>query len=45
MEAYMDDIFVKSKKIHSDMEDLIEAFKTLMRFNMCLKPIKYIFKV
>lgn len=39
----MDDIFVKSKKINSDMTNLIEAFKT--RFNMCLKPIKYIFEV
>lgn len=45
IEAYIDDIIVKSKKVNHLVEDLHEAFRRLKRYNIKLNPEKCIFEV
>lgn len=45
VEAYVDNMIVNSKMTDSHMMDLVETFQVLKKFNMCLNPTKYIFKV
>ena len=44
MEVYVDDMLVKSKS-RSHIDDLVEAFATLWRYNMKLNPTKCTFGV
>ena len=45
MEAYIDDILVKSKKHLDHTKHLQEAFKLLRRYDMKLNPLKCAFVV
>ena len=45
MEVYVDDMFVKSKKEGSHLDDLKETFKTLRQYKMKLNPAKCAFGV
>ncbi|PKA45803.1 putative mitochondrial protein [Apostasia shenzhenica] len=40
LEAYVDDILVKSKTLEGHLDDLKETFSTLRRFNLKLNPAK-----
>ena len=45
MEAYIDDMMVKSMSIMQHVDDLQETFATLWEHNMRLNPMKYAFDV
>ena len=45
MEAYIDDMFVKSKECFDHIHHLQEAFELLRRYNMKLNPLKCAFEV
>jgi hypothetical protein len=45
MEAYVDDIIVKTRKGHNLVEDLKETFADLRKVNIKLNPAKYAFGV
>jgi hypothetical protein len=45
VEAYIDDIVVKSKKHGDLLDDLKETFDNLRKYNMMLNPKKYVFGV
>ena len=45
MEVYVDDMIMKSKAASTHLANLVEIFRTLKRFNMCLNPSKCIFEV
>jgi hypothetical protein len=45
IEAYVDDIVVKSKEVNSLVDDLNIAFKCLKAKNIKLNPEKYVFGV
>jgi hypothetical protein len=43
VEAYIDDIVVKSKKHGDLLDDLKETFNNLRKYKMMLNPKKYVF--
>jgi hypothetical protein len=43
IEAYIDDIVVKSKKHGDLLDDLKETFNNLRKYKMMLNPKKYVF--
>ncbi|PKA47129.1 hypothetical protein AXF42_Ash021767 [Apostasia shenzhenica] len=43
LEAYVDDILVKSRTLEGHLNDLRETFSTLRRFNLKLNPAKCTF--
>ena len=45
MEAYIDDMLVKSKERFNHTKHLQETFKLLRRYGMKLNPLKYAFGV
>jgi hypothetical protein len=45
VEAYIDDIVVKSKKCGDLLDDLKETFDNLRKYKMILNPKKYVFDV
>jgi hypothetical protein len=45
VEAYIDDIVVKSKKCGGLVDDLKETFDNLHKYKMLLNPKKYVFGV
>ena len=45
MEAYIDDMLVKSKELFDRTKHLQEAFELLRRHGMKLNPLKYALKV
>jgi hypothetical protein len=45
VEAYVDDIVVKSKRVNNLVDDLDVAFKCLKAKNIRLNPEKYVFGV
>jgi hypothetical protein len=45
MEAYMDDIVVKSRKVSDLLADLAETFANLCRYGIKLNPAKCTFGV
>jgi hypothetical protein len=45
VEAYIDDIVVKSKKHGDLLDDLKETFDNLRKYKMMLNPNKYVFGV
>lgn len=45
IEAYVDDMLVKSKQVKDHISDLEEVFPTLQRHNMKLNPTKCVFRV
>ena len=45
MEAYVDDMLVKSRAVSDDIADLQETFNTLCQFQMRWNPVKCIFGV
>jgi hypothetical protein len=45
VEAYIDDIVVKSKKHGDLLEDLKETFDNLLKYKMMLNPNKCVFDV
>lgn len=45
VEAYVDDMVVKSKRVNSHVSDLKEVFVTLRKYNMKLNPTKCAFRV
>ena len=45
MEAYIDDMLVKSKERFDHAKHLQEAFELLRRYGMKLNPLKYVFGV
>jgi hypothetical protein len=45
VEAYIDDIVVKSEKRGDLLDDLKETFDNLHKFKMMLNPKKYVFAV
>jgi hypothetical protein len=45
VEAYIDDVVVKSKKRGDLLDDLKETFDNLRKYNMMLNPKKYVFGV
>jgi hypothetical protein len=45
IEAYIDDIVVKSKKCGDLLDDLKETFDNLRKYKMMLNPKKYVFSV
>jgi hypothetical protein len=45
IEAYIDDIVVKSKKHGDLLDDLKETFDNLRKYKMMLNPNKYVFGV
>ena len=45
MEAYIDDMLVKSKERLDHIEHLQEAFELLRRYDMKLNPLKCVFRV
>ncbi|XP_022888963.1 uncharacterized protein LOC111404382 [Olea europaea var. sylvestris] len=45
IEAYVDDMFVKSKKVEEHISDLQEVFATLRKYKMKLNPEKCVFGV
>jgi hypothetical protein len=45
VEAYIDDVVVKSKKCGDLLDDLKETFDNLRKYKMLLNPKKYVFGV
>jgi hypothetical protein len=45
VEAYIDDVVVKSKKSGDLLDDLKETFDNLRKYKMMLNPKKYVFSV
>ena len=45
MEAYIDDVVVKSKKVDEHLADLGETFSMLREHKLCLNVSKYAFGV
>jgi hypothetical protein len=45
IEAYIDDVIVKSKKRRDLLDDLKETFDNLCKYKMMLNPKKYVFDV
>jgi hypothetical protein len=45
VEAYIDDIVMKSKKCGDLLDDLKETFNNLCKYKMILNPKKYMFDV
>jgi hypothetical protein len=45
VEAYIDDVVVKSKKCGDLLDDLKETFDNLCKYKMKLNPKKYVFSV
>jgi hypothetical protein len=45
VEAYIDNVVVKSKKYGDLLNDLKETFNNLRKYNMMLNPKKYVFNV
>lgn len=45
VEAYVDDMLVKSLKANDGLADLQETFDSLRRYNMKLNPTKCVFRV
>jgi hypothetical protein len=45
IEAYIDDVVVKSKKCGDLLDDLRETFDNLRKYKMMLNPKKYMFGV
>jgi hypothetical protein len=45
VEAYIDDVVVKSKKHDNLLDDLKETFDNLHKYKMMLNPKKYVFSV
>ena len=45
MEAYIDDMVVKSKEVSEHLVDLDEVFSVLRKYKMCLNASKYSFEV
>ena len=45
MEAYIDDMLVKSRELFDHIQHLQEAFELLRRYDMKLNPLKCVFKV
>jgi hypothetical protein len=45
VEAYIDDVVVKSKKCEDLLDDLKETFANLCKYKMMLNPKKYMFGV
>lgn len=45
MEAYVDDMLVKSKKIETHASELKETLRTVRKYRMRLNPAKYTFRV
>jgi hypothetical protein len=45
VEAYIDDVVVKSKKHGDLLDDLKEAFDSLHKYKMMINPKKYVFGV
>ena len=45
MEAYIDDMLVKSRERFDHIQHLQEAFELLRRYDMKLNPLKYAFRV
>jgi hypothetical protein len=45
IEAYMDDIVIKTQKLEDLLSDLAETFDSLRKFSMKLNPKKYTFGV
>ena len=45
MEAYIDDMIVKSKERFDHEKHLQEAFELLRRYGMKLNPLKFVFRV
>jgi hypothetical protein len=45
IEAYIDDMVVKSKKCGDLLDDLKETFDNIYKYKMMLNPKKYVFSV
>jgi hypothetical protein len=45
VEAYIDDVVVKSKKCEDLLDDLKETFDNLYKYKMMFNPKKYVFNV
>lgn len=45
MEAYIEDMVIKSRKAHDHIRDATEVFEIFRRFKMKLNPLKYAFGV
>lgn len=45
MEAYIDDLVVKSKVVEDHLKDLVETFKTLRKHHLKLNAAKWAFRV
>ena len=45
VEAYINDMVSKSKKVQDHIEDANEVFKIFQKFEMKLNPLKCIFRV